>query len=491
MIVSDYLTIERNMVASRFLRNSLIAQTGPRNLSATLFLLVSLLLVSFSAFSSDINKILVITLDDKIINPVTAEYIQEAIDRAEQEGDEALVIQLDTPGGLLSSTRIIVKRILNAEVPIVVYVAPSGSRAGSAGVFITLASHIAAMAPSTNIGAAHPVEFGESPRKKDESLKELLKSLKKGKENPSPLSGRGGGGGGEGGEGETDPMSDKILNDTVAWVTTIAKTRGRNVDWAVKTVRESLSQGETEALQVGAIDFIAKDLEELLKKLEGREVQLASGKKVTLRLSGQSIVRIEMNWRQRVLDVLINPNIAYLLMMIGFYGLLFEVTHPGVWFPGVAGLICLILAFYAFQTLPTNYAGFALIFVALALFVAEAFVPSFGLLSLVGVTSLLLGSLFLIDSAADFMQISLGVMLPVIAATAFLFLFLVGLALKAKRQRSPVGPEGLIGQLVEVQEGNKVLVMGEIWDIDSDRPVPVGTKVKVAGIKGMKLKVTQ
>lgn len=464
---------------------------------AIYFLLICLPLLILSA--DPIKKISILTINDQIINPITAEYIEKGIEQAEKDGDQAIVIQLDTPGGLLSSTRTIVKKILNAEIPVVVFVAPSGSRAGSAGVFITLASHIAAMAPSTNIGAAHPVEFGESPGRKKESLKDVLKSLRKEKEGekkkenqaqravegeaPSPPLPRRDGG------GDASPHDAKILNDTVAWVSTIAKTRGRNVDWAVRAVKESISEGETQALKLNVVDYVAQDLGELLQKIDGREITLASGKRVTLSTKEAVPSMIPMTMRQRILDVLINPNIAYILMMLGFYGLLFEITHPGTWFPGVAGLICIILAFYAFHTLPTNYAGLALIVLAIALFVAEAFVTSYGLLAMVGIVSMLLGSLFLMDSAADFMQLSLKIVLPIVIATGLLTLFLTGLAIRAKRQRSPVGAEGLVGQIGTVEAGGTIYIAGEIWEMLSEESLQAGDKVRILSMAGMKLKV--
>ncbi|MBI4196428.1 MAG: nodulation protein NfeD [Deltaproteobacteria bacterium] len=463
--------------------------------------LLLLLATLFSpALTAESNKISIITLDDKIINPIAAEYIQESIDRAEKERYQALVIQLDTPGGLLSSTRQIVKRILNAAVPVIVYVAPSGSRAGSAGVFITLASHIAVMAPSTNIGAAHPVEFGESPQKKDESFKELLKDLRKEKEKskdqekqePSPIVGRPSGGQGEGqGEGIKSPMEEKILNDTVAWVSTIAETRGRNVEWAIRAVKQSISDGEEAALKEGVIDFIAKDLDELLSKVDGQEVKLAGGKTIFLRTVGSEKIVTEMNARQRFLDVLINPNIAYILMMLGFYGLLFEITHPGSWFPGVAGLICIILAFYAFHTLPTNYAGLALIILAMILFFAEIFVTSYGLLGVAGVVCLLLGSLFLVNSTAEFMKLSLSLVIPVVLSTGAIFFFLLSLAVRSQRRRSSSGVEGMIGLVGEMQEEGKVLVNGELWDTITKDLLTKGSKVKIVKTDGMKLHVSK
>lgn len=421
----------------------------------------------------------VLTINDAIINPVASEYIVSAIDAAEGVNAPAIVIELDTPGGLLSSTRTIVKRIMNSKVPVIVYVAPSGSRAGSAGVFITLAAHVAAMAPSTNIGAAHPVEFGESPRRDKDSLRDLLESFKKEKGKDAPKE-------------EPLPMEEKILNDTLAWVATIAKERGRNVDWAVRAVKESASSREDEALREGVIDIVAKDLEELVAKADGRKAHLAPGEETTLHLKGAVLKKQEMSVRQRILNVLINPNIAYILMILGFYGLLFEVTHPGGWFPGVAGLICLILAFYAFQTLPTNYAGVALIALAIGLFIAEVKVTSYGLLTLAGLVCMSLGSLLLIDSAADFMQLSLKVIVPVVLSTAAVFFFLVSLAVKAQRRPKAVGLEALVGAVGEVSvplPRGKILVEGEIWDAVSDEPVEKGEKVRVLAVDGMVLKV--
>lgn len=436
------------------------------------------------------KSIPVITINDAIISPVTTEYIEKAIDRAERDGAPALVIELDTPGGLLSSTRIIVKRIMNAQVPIVVYVSPAGSRAGSAGVFITLASHVAAMAPSTNIGAAHPVEFGESPKSRDKSLEELIDVLKKDKDKKKKNTSRGDPPGRPMSDRPNDPMADKILNDTVAWVTELAEARGRNKDWAVRAVKESISTGQAEALSLKVVDLVAKDVDDLLNQADGRRVKLGDGKEVVLRTQGVAWYRVPMDLRQKVLNVLINPNIAYLLMMLGFYGLLFEITHPGSWFPGVAGLVCLILALYAFHTLPTNYAGLALIGLAIILFIAEVKVTSYGLLTIGGLISMFLGSLFLVDSSARFMQVSLRVIIPVVGSTALLFFFLVSLGVRAQQQTSPVGAEGLVGLVGEVTSDGKLLVNGEIWDYQSSESLVAGDRAKVAGLKeGMKVEV--
>lgn len=434
----------------------------------------------------------VLTIDDAIINPVTSEYIVSSIDAAERENAPALVIELDTPGGLLSSTRTIVKRMMNAKVPLIVYVAPSGSRAGSAGVFITLAAHVAAMAPSTNIGAAHPVELGEGPGREREPLKELVEALKRRKGDRVEDKEEGGEDKPRVEEEPALPMAEKILNDTVAWITTIARERGRNVDWAVRAVTESLSSTEGEALKLGAVDVVAEDLETLLRMIEGRKVRLAPDTEVTLALEGRELARKGMTLRQRILNVLINPNIAYILMILGFYGLLFEITHPGSWFPGVAGLVCLIVAFYAFQTLPTNYAGLALIFLAVALFIAEALVTSYGFLTLGGLVCMFLGSLLLFDTSAGFLRVSIRLIIPVVLSTAAVFIFLVGLVVRAQRSRTASGVEALVGAIGEVDAATpraKVFIEGELWDAVSEQPIQKGEKVSIVAVEGMTLKV--
>lgn len=438
-------------------------------------------------------------LDDVIISPVVHEYIEKGIAEAKAANAVALLIELDTPGGLLNSTRAIVKDMMNAEVPIIVYVAPSGSRAGSAGVFITLAAHVAAMAPSTNIGAAHPVNIGgDKPEKDDEGLKELIKALRESREEKT-------------GEDKKSkkaeqkklaedkpkdpetPMEEKILNDTVAWVKAIAKERGRNVDWAVKAVTESISVPETEALEKKVIDFVAEDVASLLKAADGKTVKLPQGE-VTLRTATARVVDKPLNLRQQILNILINPNIAYILMMLGFYGLLFEITHPGTWVPGVAGVVCLILALYAFHTIPTNYAGLALILLALTLFIAEAFVPSFGLLTVGGIAAMVLGSLFLVDTPHQFMRISLTVIIPVVVATAGLSVFLVTLAVRAHRQQSGTGLSAYVGRAAEavdpIFQTGKIFIDGEYWDAYSDEMIAAGEKVIILAVaSGMKFKV--
>lgn len=432
-----------------------------------------------------------IVLDDDIINPVAVEYIKSAIEKSERDGAAALLIKLDTPGGLLTSTRKIVKSIMNADVPVLVYVAPSGARAGSAGVFITLAAHVAAMAPSTNMGAAHPVQVKEE-RSTADAWRDLIKALSKG--------------GKQEGEGEKDerakgepsgeeyePMEQKILNDTEAWVRSLADFRGRNKEWAVKSVTESVSATEDEALKNDVIDVVAESDAEFLKEADGRPAVMPKGM-AKIQTNGARIIDLPMGFRLKWLNVLAHPNIAYILLMLGFYGLLFEFTHPGVGFPGIAGAICLVLAFFGLQVLPTNYAGVALIVMAIALFIAEVKVTSYGFLTLGGLVSLFFGSLILFASPYEFMRVSLPLVVAFVGATLVISAGLAYLVIRLHHKRAMTGVEGLVGELGTVQsvEGTqgKVFVHGEIWDAAFERGVKEGDKIEVVRVEGMKLIVT-
>jgi membrane-bound serine protease (ClpP class) len=425
-------------------------------------------------------------LDDEIINPVTQQYILDAIERSETEQAECLVLVLDTPGGLLESTRAIVKAIMNAKVPVVVYVAPSGARAGSAGVFITLAGHIAAMAPSTNIGAAHPVVVGDGGG----PVKKLIRRFKRAKDES-----------GKPGEPEEeeiieeeqkDPMAEKIINDTVAWVTTIARTRNRNEEWAKKAVTESFSITEDEAVKEHIVDLLAKDLDELLAKIDGWPLETVEGAR-TLSTAKASVTKIAMTPRERFLAVITNPNIAYLLMLLGTLGLIFEFTHPGIGFPGIAGLICLLLALYAFQALPVNYAALALMGLGLILLIAEIKVVSYGLLTLGGLIALTLGSLMLFETPEQYLRVSMTVILPTVGTVAAIVLFIVQRALKAQTQPIVTGPQGLIRELgvasTDLNPEGKVFVHGELWDAASVSLIRQGERVRVVGVKGLQLTV--
>jgi membrane-bound serine protease (ClpP class) len=361
---------------------------------------------------------------------------------------------MDTPGGLDTAMRDIVQSILNSPLPVVVYVAPSGARAASAGVLITMAAHIAVMAPGTNIGAAHPVGLGGG--KMDET------------------------------------MLKKVENDAAAYAKSLAEQRGRNVEWAVKAVRESESVSARKALELGIIDLVASSLPELIEKIDGREIETVYGKK-TLALKDLPVESSEMGWRYRLLDTLSNPNIAYILMMLGFYGLFFELSNPGVIFPGVFGAICLILAFFALQTLPVNYAGVLLILLAIILFLAEIKVTSYGVLSLGGIVALLLGSLMLIESPDPALRVSWYVILPMVATTAGFFLFAVSFALRAQMRQPTTGQEGLVGKrakvMTPIREEGKVFVHGEYWNAESDETFEVGDTVEIVSVSELMLKV--
>ena len=465
---------------------------------------------SFAAASDAVH---LIQLDNDTVNPVTAEYITQGIDRAEKEKAQCLIILLDTPGGLLESTRTIVKKILASTVPVVVYIAPSGSRAGSAGVFITYASHVAAMAPSTNIGAAHPVGIGgrrEKERDFWDGFKELTKDQEakkqeaerqekktrevkpadKGKNAETKADQK------ESAEYETDEdvMGGKILQDTVAFIKAMAKKRNRNVEWAINSVTKSSSITETEARALGVVEIIARDETDLLNQLDGRTVTTGENPLI-LKTKGAAVERFPMDARQKFLNILANPNIAYLLLILGFYGLLYEVTHPGVGAPGVIGAIFLILAFFSMQTLPTNYAGLALVILSLVLFVAEAFYPGWGLLAVGGIVCMILGSLLLFDSSASMMQVSRSLILAVVTPTAGLTIFLVRAVLRSRKRKILGGQEGLIGEKGEVAhmiaahgEG-KVFVHGELWNATADESIKKGEKIVVHRVEGMVLKV--
>ncbi|MEA3369637.1 MAG: nodulation protein NfeD [Candidatus Ratteibacteria bacterium] len=415
-----------------------------------------------------------IKIDDCVINPVVAQYISRAINHAEKDHAQCLIVELDTPGGLLSSTRSIVKELMNADVPVIVYVSPQGARAGSAGVFITLAGHLSAMAPSTNIGAAHPVQL-QGKKSTGESLKEIIEVIFK-KETRGER------------KKDKDVMGEKIINDTLAWVSTIAKSRGRNVEWAKRAVTESVSATEDEALALGIVNFLAPDVNELLEQLDGRMVSTAT-KVVTLKTRNAAVITREMDAREKILNVLVNPTIAYLLMLLGFYGLLFEFTHPGIGFPGIAGVIAIIIAFYGLQMLPTNYAGVALIALALILFIAEVKVPGFGLLALGGIICMLLGSLILVNSPYEFMFISLKVIIPLTLATALIVTFLAGAVIRVHRKKIRSGGEGLIGEtgraLTPISRRGKVFIHGEIWNARSEETIAKNSEVEAVKIDGM------
>jgi len=401
------------------------------------------------------QKVVSIKIDGSI-NPASAQFIKNAIDKAAEEKAECLVIHLNTPGGLLKSTRVIVADILESPVPVIVYVSPSGAHAGSAGVFITMAAHIAAMAPSTNIGAAHPVSL-------------------------------------QGGSDST--MSEKSTNDAAAFIRTIAEKRKRNLQWAEEAVRKSVAITEAEAVQNKVVDLVATNEQDLLQQIDGKPVQVNNKEKI-LHTANAAVQTIEMNFVEKLLDMISDPNIAYILMMLGFYGMIFELYSPGVILPGIVGVICLILAFYSMHTLPLNYAGLALIIFGIILFLLEIKVTSHGLLAIGGVISLALGSMMLIRTVPglEFLQISKTVIISTTIITSLFFLLLVGLALQAQKLKPTTGVEGMAGKTGEVLErlapAGLVRVHGELWNAQSVAGnIEQGQLITVTAVKDLTLYV--
>jgi len=395
------------------------------------------------------NEVVIIELEGPI-NPGTALYVTKGMEEAEKRGAALSIIQLDTPGGLASSMRTIVKAILNSPIPVVVYVSPKGAGAASAGVMVTVAGHIAAMAPGTNIGAAHPVMAGG---------KDIGKT-----------------------------MSEKVLNDMASYGRGIAEEKGKNGEWVEKAIRESVSITAEEALKKNVIDLVAKDIDELLQLLDGREVSLPAGT-ITLKTADLKKVYYRPGFRDKVLKTISDPNIAYILMMIGLAGLYFELAHPGAILPGVIGGISLILAFYSFQTLPVNYAGLLLIALAIIFFIAEIKVTSYGVLSIGGFISLILGSIMLFGDVG----VSLSLMVPTIVFTGGFFVLIAGLAYRAYRVRPKSGSDGLMGEVGLVKEiidpEGLVFVHGEYWQAKSGEKLEPGKTVKVVGVEGLVLQV--
>ena len=415
-----------------------------------LYLFLQLLLWSFLSVAQKAISIRV----DGSINPAVAAFIKNTIDEANDEKAQCLIIHLNTPGGLLKSTRVIVSDIFESNVPVIVYVSPGGAHAGSAGVFITMAAHVAAMAPSTNIGAAHPVNL-------------------------------------QGGMDST--MNTKATNDAAAFIRAIAEKRNRNVEWAENAVRQSVSITEVQAVEEKVVDLIAQNEQDLLQRINGRMVEINTGS-LTLQTSGVEVEQVEMNFIENLLNTISDPNIAYILMMLGFYGILFELYSPGAIAPGVIGGICLILAFYSMHSLPLNYAGLALIIFGIILFILEVKIISHGILSIGGAIALALGSMMLIrrDSTLDFMRISWGVIIATTIVTALFFFFIIALAVKGQRKKPMSGTEGIIGEIGEtlavLDPSGMVSVHGEIWKAESvSGSIALGQKVRVTAIKDLTL----
>jgi len=436
-------------------RKGIIRKLSELSMNTRPLSLLALLLFS-ARLTASAQTVNVITVD-ATINPATSEFIHEEIQRSAARHDQCIVIRLNTPGGLLKSTRVIVSDILTSPVPVVVYVAPPGAQSASAGSFITLAAHIAAMAPGTNIGAAHPVGMQGSE--------------------PDSI------------------MNQKATNDAAAFIRTISEKRHRNVCWAEDAVRRSISITETEALRDSVIDLIAPSVTELLRAIDGRRVVTDAGAR-TLATAHAEVTETTMGWKFRLLDALSDPNVAYIFFLLGLYGLIFELYNPGSIFPGVVGVIALILAFYSMHTLPVNYAGLALIVFGVILFVLEIKITSHGLLTVGGVVALLLGSVMLInpESSLELIAVSWGVIIPAVLCTALFFLLAIGVGIRAQARKPVTGAEGITGEegeaVTPLAPGGKVRVHGELWNaVAAGDPVPAGARIVVESVRGLTLHV--
>jgi len=409
--------------------------------------------ISLVAFNAHANEVYTIRIQGAIQPPV-AGFISESIAKAEKDGAEALIVLLDTPGGLDTSMREIVKSIMDAGIPIIVYVSPSGARAASAGSIILLASHIAVMAPGTNTGAAHPVTIG-----KDKVDKEMMV---------------------------------KVTKDAEAYVRGIAAKRGRNIEWAAKAVSQSDSIAASDALEKHVIDIVAKNIDDLMTQADGKTVETKNGK-LTMKLKGKNKVEIDMPFKYKFLSYLSDPNVAYLLMMLGIYGILFEIYSPGAIFPGVVGGISIILAMYAFQTIPITFAGVFLILLGVVFFILELKIISHGMLGIAGIISIIIGSVMLVDLPKSILSISWKSILTVAILSGIFFFGVLSYAIKAQLSKVKTGSEGLIGELgiakTDVFGNGKVFLHGELWNAKSDELIRQGEQVIVARIEGLLLMV--
>ncbi len=423
-------------------------------MSRTRSFLCCLLLALLGASLASANSVVKIRIDDTI-QPIAAEYIDRAIERARQTNADAVLIELSTPGGLLDSTRSIIEKILASPVPVIVYVAPTGARAASAGFFILESADVAAMAPGTNTGAAHPVELG-------------------------------------GGKMD-DVMKTKVENDSAAFMRSFVGPRGRNVALAETAVRESKSWTDQEALQQHLIDIVAKDQSDLFHQLDGRTIKRFDGKQVKLNLSADSVDEMQMTLRQRILDFLLDPNIAFLVLAIGALALYMEFNHPGAVVPGVVGIVFILLALFALNLLPTRYAAFTLIMGAFVLFALEAKFATHGVLGIGGIALLTIGGLLLVDGPIPQMRVSLWMALGVSVPLGAITVFLMSIALRARRNKVVTGQQGMIGAVGEartdIDPEGKVFVQGELWNAHAPSRVGIGEQVVVRKIEGLELEV--
>jgi len=452
-------------------------RTVHNKMLAVFLLLTSALIMMAASGQEEVsgstsNKVVQLQIEDAI-GPATHDYIERALASASSDSAELVVIMMDTPGGLDSAMRAIIKNITMASIPVATYVAPTGSRAASAGTYILYASHIAAMAPGTNLGAATPVQIGGgiSPPKIDDQ------DESNGDEPESATE---------------DASKNKAINDAAAYIRGLAKLRGRNEQWAEKAVLEAASLSATEALENNVIDFIATDLDDLLAQLDGHVIEI-QGIDRTLQTKNAAISVIEPDWRSELLSVITNPNVAYILLLVGIYGLIFEFSNPGALVPGTVGAICLLLALYSLQLLPINYAGMALLLLGIALMIGEAFQPSFGMLGIGGIIAFVIGSIILMDTDAPGFGIDLSVIFTFALASVVMFVFVVGMALKSRRRPVVSGVEQLLGSegvvINDFENNGEVFVHSEAWSAQSDNPLSKGQRVRVTGMNGLTLEV--
>lgn len=454
-----------------------------RRFAGSLFLF----LVTNLVLASPNDSVLVLTLKDAI-GPATADFIHSGLNEAQEKNVSLVVLQLDTPGGLDTAMRDIIRDIIASPIPVAIYVSPSGARAASAGTYMLYASHVAAMAPGTNLGAATPVQIGGlpdlNPSKDEKPEKKTGKKDEQGDETSD---------GNAGADIPRDAMERKMVNDAVAYIRSLAEMRGRNADWAEQAVRHADSLSAEQALQQGVIDLVARDIPELLQKIDGRVVEV-NNVKVTLHTANAKIETFEPDWRNRLLSVITNPNVAYVLMLLGIYGLFFELANPGFVLPGVIGGICLLLALYSMQVLPVNFTGVALILLGMAFMIAELFMPSFGALGIGGVISFIIGSIILFDvEGKGELAISKSLVFAVAAVTAVFFLVVIRMVIRAHQKPVVSGSEEMVGALGEVvadfEKKGFIHVHGENWQAESMMPLKEGDRVRVTGISGLILKV--